>query len=306
VDWTSTIDGSVTTYTVWIPVRVDAVIDTSALSVGFAGMTGSISGQFVGIADLGSNSAINTAALAYLQSHGAGSTAQEVQTHFHNFDTSNGAADVKFLQFDLSYEGNSVPDLTWYVKGLDPMYVAAPQSTSTTADIAWSHLEVVQDVTVHAGDTTAVADVALGAQAHFDASLIQTTINAVAVAEDRSWAPSFSVLPGDDSGVNLQTGLRTITVTVTRGDGDPSHDSLLPQDVVHYDFSIPGLSADKLTSQSAALHGGVAFEAGSNTTTLTLSSKRWKCPCLTPRDRRWLTTTSFMWSWKQRRLIATT
>ena len=424
-DWHVTTDAitGIKTATVWIPVRVDAVIDTNALGMSFAGMAGQISGHYVGTADLQSDSAINVAALGYLSSQGilpgpqvsgienlqyttyaytgqtlsdfanpgsalssgtasdinfqwdagdilnsgradsvlvhftgsinvpgdgsertvqfyssnddgfyfslngqtvinswsdqgasidpyngdgsitvsggqsytfdawyyeaaeaataellwdvgngtvpvpayvgAGDLAPLAQDHFHSFDPTGGAADVKFLQFDVSWDPTSIvgDNPTWAITGLDPSLVVAPQDGGS--DQAWTDLQIVQDVSVAHGSTSVDASIALGAQAHFDNN---HQIQQVGVDNPLALAPSFSYV---DSPVDPLTGLRTVTVTVTRGDGDVTHNAALPGDVVNYNFNLTGLEASMLTHDSASLHGTVDFAAGSASQTLT-------------------------------------
>lgn len=230
--------------TIWIPVRADATIDTDTLHVRFAGVSGQVSGALAGLADLTQpDSATTQALLAWWNGEfgESGTTVEDVQAYFDEFAMRNSdGVPIKFLQVDIAWDGKGEAPV-WSIEGLDASVVVAPQDGSV-----FESLRVLQDLTVAAGERTADASIALGAQAVFDTD---NGISADGAYEPENLQPTFTVQE-DTTDIN---GIRTIRVSVDRA-------ANLGEDVVSYHLNLGDqVDASRLLAGSARLDGSVAF-----------------------------------------------
>ncbi|MBP7336876.1 Calx-beta domain-containing protein [Niveispirillum sp.] len=198
---------------VWIPVRADAQIDTSALGIHF-GQTetaGTLKGGFVGVADLLSSNAQNTQALEYFRTYVGDPNAElsDIQTYFRSFD-SMGIIDagVKFLHFTVEWDGTGAP--TWDVTGLDAAVVVAPQ------DGNWLQLQMQQDINVAANTGTTAADIQLNDRAAYGEGAnsllpIPPAVGTLTGSGTATWDGTIKVGPGVDS-VLVRTAIANDTI----------------------------------------------------------------------------------------------
>ena len=250
----------------WIAVRADASVVAADLSVKISGSGGDMQGRVAGVLDLmqvssEADSAQRQAFLAWWNESFNDNYAPvtdsdwatfsgDVQAYFDDFSArlSDGPK-VKFVQVQIDWDGYG--QMSWSVEGLDPKVVLAPQDGSPFSD-----LQLLQDITVDAGSTSASADVALGAQAIFDTD---NGMSAVAALERDGLQPAFEVV-SDETDIN---GVRTVEMKVTR----PAD---LGEDVLRYEANFPTeLTAAHLLSGSAALSGQLAFAKDETEKTLT-------------------------------------
>jgi hypothetical protein len=252
---------------IWIAVRADAVLQANDMAVQIAGSGSKLmDGAIGGVLDLAHVSTDADVALradflawwnqSFEDSYAPAtddewaSFSETVQNYFDQFASrlTDGPA-VKFVQVNINWDGYG--EMSWSVAGLDPTVVLAPQN-----DGPFSHLQLLQDITVEAGQTSASADVALGAQAIFNT---ENSVEAVSAQEATGLQPSFHVT-NDSIDAN---GVRTVTVSVERAAG-------LGEDVVSYHLNMGDLVDNgRLLPGSARLDGSIAFEANQSTAELT-------------------------------------
>ena len=244
-------------YTVWIPVRADVTLDLNALGVRIDGSGGEMTGAIGGVLSLDDESdealALREEFLAWwdqaFNEHGA--SVDDVRGYFAEYAARlSDAPQAQFVKVTIDWDGFGV--MSWSVDGLDAADVLAPQD-----DSVFSSLQLLQDVTVEAGDSHVGADIHLAATAALNES--STGISAVDALEPEIYRPTFEVLTDqiDDNKV------RTVTMMVTRPAG-------LGADEVSYTANFPEtLTSDRLHEGSAALSGVVQFAAGQTQAELT-------------------------------------
>lgn len=239
--------GDITSYDVWIPVKATAEIDYDALQVKFAG-EGTMSGTFVGVADLDNYSDINEGALHFMEGQSSAYPYDygDVQSYFNG----EGCGNVKLLHFTISYDHEGdYPYGIWYVDGLDASVVEAPQQ-----DDAFADLVLVQDLTVPAYESSYTYAIQLASDASYNE-------NYSGMSED--WL--FSQ-PADDTISQsfeqfVSDGVREIWMTVTREDGSSA-------DVIPYSWNCDDIVEEAMLPGSAATRGGVCFEQGETSKTI--------------------------------------
>ncbi|MDH4377989.1 MAG: Calx-beta domain-containing protein [Ramlibacter sp.] len=244
-------------YTVWIPVRADVTLDPDALGVRIDGSGGEMTGAIGGVLSLDDESdealALREEFLAWWDQafNEEGSNVDDVLAYFAQFAARlSDAPQAQFVKVDIEWDGFGV--LSWSVDGLDAADVLAPQD-----DSVFSALQLLQDVTVAAGNSRVDADIELAATAAL--CEVNTGISAVDALEPEVYRPAFEVLTDQTDDQNV----RTVTMVVTRPAG-------LGADAVSYTANFPEtLTAEHLLEGSAAISGVVQFAAGQTRAELT-------------------------------------